>query len=115
MFGGWRWPDTGTGHKARTGWHVQVQGLGIHRCILSDAACGEHKVFGDRIVNELFDEIKAQHQFKTDTQLADFLLLSKAQVCLLRAGRKLSAYTLMRLHDKTGRSVEEIRRYARQV
>jgi hypothetical protein len=46
-------------------------------------------------VNELFDEIKEQHQFKTDTQLADFLLLSKAQVCLLRAGKKLSAYTLM--------------------
>ena len=66
-------------------------------------------------MNELFDEIKAQHQFKTDTQLADFLLLSKSQVCLLRAGKKLSAYTLMRLHDKTGRSVEEIRRYARRA
>lgn len=66
-------------------------------------------------MNELFDKIKEQHQFKTDTQLADFLLLSKAQICLLRAGKKLSAYTLMRLHDRTGHSVEEIRRYARQV
>jgi len=64
-------------------------------------------------MNELFNEIKRERNFRTDTQLADFLLLSKAQVSMLRAGKKLSAYTLMRLHDKTGRSVEEIRRYAR--
>lgn len=65
-------------------------------------------------MNELFNEIKKEHHFKTDTQLADFLLLSKAQVSMLRAGKKLSAYTLMRLHDKTGRTVEEIRQYARR-
>jgi len=66
-------------------------------------------------MNELFNEIKQEHHFETDTQLADFLLLSKTQISLLRAGKKLSAYTLMRLHDKTGRSVEEIRRYARRT
>ena len=66
-------------------------------------------------MNELLDQIKEEHQFKTDTQLAEFLLLSKAQVSLLRAGKKLTAYTLMRLHDRTGRTVEEIRRFARRV
>jgi hypothetical protein len=64
-------------------------------------------------VNELFNEIKRERSFRTDSELADFFLMSKAQISKLRAGAKLSAYTLMRLHDKTGRSVEEIRRYAR--
>jgi len=64
-------------------------------------------------VNKLFNEIKRERNFKTDTELAEFFLMSKAQISKLRAGGKLSAYTLMRLHDKTGRSVEEIRRYAR--
>jgi hypothetical protein len=65
-------------------------------------------------MNELFNAIKRERNFSTDTQLAEFFLISKAQLSKLRAGAKLSAYTLMRLHDKTGRSVEEIRRYARQ-
>jgi hypothetical protein len=64
-------------------------------------------------VNELFNEIKRERSFRTDSELAEFFLMSKAQISKLRAGAKLSAYTLMRLHDKTGRSVEEIRRYAR--
>ena len=64
-------------------------------------------------MNELFNEIKRERSFRTDSELADFFLMSKAQISKLRAGAKLSAYTLMRLHDKTGRSVEEIRRYAR--
>jgi hypothetical protein len=64
-------------------------------------------------MHKLFDEIKEAQKFTTDTQLAAFLLLSRAQISMLRAGKKLSPFTLMRLHDKTGRSVEEIRRYAR--
>ncbi len=66
-------------------------------------------------MNKLFNEIKQERNFKTDSELADFFLMSKAQISKLRAGAKLSAYTLMRLHDRTGRSVEEIRRYARQA
>lgn len=115
LFGGWRRPDTGADYETRTGWDVQVSGHGIHRCIFGDEACGEDKVFGDGIVNKLFNEIKKEKNFKTDSELADFFLMSKAQISKLRAGAKLSAYTLMRLHDRTGRSVEEIRRYARQA
>lgn len=67
-------------------------------------------------MNVLFNEIMYRHKLKTDTQLAKLLCLSNATICNLRSGEQpsLSPLVILRIYDKAGMTIEEIRQLAKE-
>ena len=60
--------------------------------------------------NKLLGYIKWKYELKTDTDVAEFLLTSPAEVSRLRRGTKgLSHRMLIIIYDKTDLSIEQIR------
>lgn len=65
--------------------------------------------------NKLLNEIMQRHKLKTDTQLAEFLLTSSPSISNLRAGRKgPSPDLILKIYDRAGMSIEEIRQLAKE-
>jgi len=65
--------------------------------------------------NKLLDEIKKRHEIRTDTELAKFLFSSPAAISDFRRGRKhLSPLLLLKIHDRAGMSIDEIRKLSRE-
>lgn len=67
-------------------------------------------------MNKLLDTIKKRHRLKTDSELAKLLCISSPTICNLRSGEQpsLSAMITLRIYDKAGMSIEEIRKLAKE-
>lgn len=61
--------------------------------------------------HKLFDALREAFQLKNDTELARFLGVTPTPINDGRNGGYLSAGMILRVYDKTGWSIEEIRGY----
>ena len=61
--------------------------------------------------NELFQYLMRTNKFEQDAQLARWLFTSTSVISQVRNGKiPLSARLILRIYDKTGLSIEEIRK-----
>jgi hypothetical protein len=64
---------------------------------------------------KLFKFLMDKHKFVTDQELADYLYISTSIISQIRNDHfYLSPTNILRIYDKTGLSIEEIRTLARE-